>query len=132
MGPVRSFEEERKEREEREMLEIRNEEWPIVPTPAHVIRLINLFSKLGEPFLSLATPFRLKGYHFNLIENCEHMFIIQNADLLLKWTLWRIQIEDISMIQKIASIILQCVFELKTSISDSQTLLVLSNLSSLL
>lgn len=45
-------------------MSIRNEEWPIVPTPGHVLRLINLFTKLGEPFITLATPFKLKIEHF--------------------------------------------------------------------
>ncbi len=76
------------------MMEIRNEEWPIVPSPAHVHRLIGLFMKLGEPFVSLATPFKLKVNHFELLENCDNYFMMQNADLLLKWALWRIQIEN--------------------------------------
>ena len=51
------------EKEEREMMEIREEQWPIVPKNAHVHRLVFLFTKLGEPFASLATPFRLTTVH---------------------------------------------------------------------
>jgi hypothetical protein len=51
------------ERSEREMMEIRDEQWPIVPKNEHVHRLVFLFTKLGEPFASLATPFRLTTVH---------------------------------------------------------------------
>jgi hypothetical protein len=50
-----------------DLQQIKNEEWPINPTAANVLRLINLFSQLGEPFFSLATPFKLNKTHFDII-----------------------------------------------------------------
>lgn len=56
----------------------------------------------------------------------------ENADLLLKWALWRIQIENPDIIEKVTSIVIHIVFLLKNKMSDSQTVLVMSILSNLL
>ena len=114
------------------MIEIRNEEWPIVPTPRHVLRLITLFTKLGEPFSTLATPFKLKIHHVEILENCENTFMIEHSDLLLKWALWRIQIENPDIIEKIVAVVIHLTYLSKMNMSDSQTLLIMSILSNLL
>jgi hypothetical protein len=72
-------------------MQIREEEWPIVPKKEHVHRLTILFNKLGEPFATLATPFRLTVADLEVLENADNAFMIENADLLLKWALWKIQ-----------------------------------------
>jgi len=56
----------------------------------------------------------------------------ENADLLLKWALWRIQIENPEIIEKITSVVIHLIFLLKINMSDSQTLLIMSILSNLL
>lgn len=53
-----------------------------------------LFDKLGEPFATLATPFRLTVKDMEVLENADTSFMIDNADLLLKWALWKIQTEN--------------------------------------
>lgn len=55
-----------------------------------------------------------------------------NADLLLKWVLWRIQIENNNIVEKLLSVIIHLMYLLKNIISNDQTFLILSNLSSLL
>lgn len=65
--------------ERQEIIDIKTEEWPVVPSPEHVLRLLTLFSKLEQPFPTLATPFRLKLAHLEILENCDNNFMVENS-----------------------------------------------------